>query len=112
MLDEPTTGLDYRQHARMMNMLRRFNQSGHTVIIVTHSMSTLAEYADRTIVLHEGGILIDGPTRNVLTREDVLVQASLRPPPVVQLSNMLGAGVVSVAEMAVVLNPTASAYTD
>jgi len=108
-LDEPTTGLDYRQHSGMMSMLRRLNQSGHTVIIVTHSMSTLAEYADRTVVLHEGDILIDGPTRDVLVREDLLAHASLRPPPVVQLSNMLGAGIVSVAEMAAVFNPGASA---
>lgn len=102
-LDEPTTGLDRPQHIGMMNMLAQLNESGHTVIIVTHSMSTVAEYSSRTVILHEGSILIDGATRDVLCQEEVLAKASLQPPPIVQLSNKLGTNAMSVTEMVTVL---------
>ncbi len=90
-LDEPTTGLDYRQQRSMMEMLRRMNRNGHTVIIITHSMWAATEYADRTIVLKEGRVLSDGPTRAVFANEVLLEDASLRPPSLVRLSNWLGA---------------------
>ena len=53
-LDEPTTGLDVRQQRDLMEMLKRLNQKGHTVIIITHSMDVAAEYANRVVVLKEG----------------------------------------------------------
>jgi len=98
-LDEPTTGLDYRQQKKMMEMLKQLNQKGHTILIITHSMWVAAEYADRTIVMKDGLILADGPTRAIFGNESLLEQASLRPPPVVQLSNWLGTNGLSVEEM-------------
>jgi energy-coupling factor transport system ATP-binding protein len=89
-LDEPTTGLDYRHQRNMMEMLKRLNQQGHTVIIITHSMWVAAEYAKRTIVLKDGEILSDGPTRAVFADEESLMRASLSPPSLVRLSNWLG----------------------
>jgi energy-coupling factor transport system ATP-binding protein len=98
-LDEPTTGLDYRHQRNMMEMLKRLNQRGHTVIIITHSMWVAAEYAERTIVLKEGAILSDGPTRAVFADEAQLASASLRPSSLVQLSNWLGTKALTVEEM-------------
>ena len=98
-LDEPTTGLDNRQQRDLMEMLRRLNQSGHTVIIITHSMDVAAEYANRVVVLKNGVILRDGPTRDVFSEEALLAEASLRPPPLVQLSNWLGTRAVTVKQM-------------
>jgi energy-coupling factor transporter ATP-binding protein EcfA2 len=98
-LDEPTTGLDVRQQRDLMEMLKRLNQKGHTVIIITHSMDVAAEYANRVVVLKEGVILRDGPTRDVFSQEDLLTEASLRPPPLVQLSNWLGTRAVTVKQM-------------
>ncbi len=89
-LDEPTTGLDYKHQRRMMDLLKELNQKGHTIIIITHSMWVAAEYAARTIVLKEGAIILDGPTRRVFADESTLAGASLSPPPLVQLSNRLG----------------------
>ena len=57
-LDEPTTGLDYRHQRNMMEMLKRLNQHGHTVMIITHSMWVAAEYAERVIALKDGAILV------------------------------------------------------
>jgi energy-coupling factor transport system ATP-binding protein len=98
-LDEPTTGLDDRHQQNMMSMLKRLNQYGHTIIIITHSMSVAAEYASRTIVMKDGGLLLDGPTRAVFADEARLAEASLCPPPLVRLSNWLGTEALTVQEM-------------
>ena len=98
-LDEPTTGLDDRHQRDMMAMLQRLNQRGHTVIIITHSMGVAAEYANRTIVMKDGRLLSDGPTRAVFANETRLAEASLRPPPLVQLSNWLGTKALTVQQM-------------
>jgi energy-coupling factor transport system ATP-binding protein len=89
-LDEPTTGLDYQQQRSMMEMLRRLNNLGHTIIIITHSMWVAAEYAERTVVMKDGSIILDGPTRKVFQSEDTLLEASLLPPPIVRIANYLG----------------------
>ena len=99
-LDEPTTGLDYRNQIGMMEMLRRLNRAGHTIIIITHSMWLAAEYATRAVVMKEGSVLLDGPTRSVFREETRLAEASLRPPPLVELSNRLGTDALTVRQMA------------
>jgi energy-coupling factor transport system ATP-binding protein len=98
-LDEPTTGLDYCHQRNMMEMLKRLNRYGHTIIIITHSMWVAAEYANRTIVIKDGFILSDGPTRTVFADEARLAEASLCPPSLVRLSNWLGAEALTVQEM-------------
>ena len=98
-LDEPTTGLDYHHQRSMMEMLRRLNQDGHTIIIITHSMWVAVEYATRTIVMKDGGILSDGPTRAVFADEARLAEASLCPPSLVRLSNWLGTEALTVEQM-------------
>ncbi|MGZ3557779.1 MAG: ABC transporter ATP-binding protein [Thermodesulfobacteriota bacterium] len=98
-LDEPTTGLDYRHQRNMMEVLKRLNQTGHTIIIITHSMWVAAEYAARTIVMKNGGILSDGPTRAVFADEARLAEASLSPPLLVRLSNWLGTEALTVEQM-------------
>jgi energy-coupling factor transport system ATP-binding protein len=98
-LDEPTTGLDYRHQRNMMEMLKRLNNRGHTIIIITHSMWVAAEYAKRTIVMKDGRILSDGPTRAVFAEENRLAETSLCPPSVVRLSNWLGTEALTVQEM-------------
>jgi energy-coupling factor transport system ATP-binding protein len=98
-LDEPTTGLDYRQQRSMMEMLKRLHAAGHTLIVITHSMWVAAEYAMRTLVMRGGTVILNGPTRDVFADEEVLASANLKPPPIVQLSNRLGVGALTVDEM-------------
>ena len=98
-LDEPTTGLDYPHQRSMMEMLRRLNQNGHTIIIITHSMWVAVEYAVRTIVMKDGGVLSDGLTRAVFADEARLAEASLSPPSLVRLSNWLGTEALTVEQM-------------
>jgi len=89
-MDEPTTGLDELQQRATMEMLKRLNRDGHTVLVITHAMWVAAEYARRTVVMKEGRVLLDGPTRDVFAREALLAEAALRAPPLVRLSNRLG----------------------
>ena len=98
-LDEPTTGLDYRHQRNMMEMLKRLNKQGHTIIIITHSMWVAAEYANRVIVMKDGSILSDGSTRAVFSEENRLAEASLYPPSLVRLSNWLGTEALTVEQM-------------
>ena len=98
-LDEPTTGLDEKQQRALMEMLRRLNARGHTVLIITHSMEVAAEYAARAIVMKDGRVLLDGPTRWAFAQEDRLKEASLHPSPLVRLSNRLGTRGLTVKQM-------------
>lgn len=50
--------------------------------------------------MRDGTVTLDGATRWVFTREDVLASAALRPPPIVRLSNRIGAGALTMREMA------------
>jgi energy-coupling factor transport system ATP-binding protein len=97
-LDEPTTGLDYREQQVMMELVRRLNATGHTIICVTHAMWVVAAYAHRVAVMAEGRITADAPTREVFAREDHLRRANLKPPHVVTVSNRLGATLLTVDE--------------
>lgn len=98
-LDEPTTGLDYQHQRGSLDMLKRLNKKGHTVVIITHSMWIAEEYADRCIVMKDGEIISDGKTRAVFADEDCLVRASLVPSPIVRLSNRLGTKAMNVDDM-------------
>lgn len=89
-LDEPTTGLDYTEQRSMMDMVRRLNEQGSTIIFVTHHMWVVAEYAQKVFVIKDGRILLDGITREVFAQEDILKASHLRPPHFVQFSNRLG----------------------
>ncbi len=89
-LDEPTTGLDHREQEDMLALIRELHAQGHTVIMVTHSMWAASRYARRLIVLRAGRVVLDGPTREVLAREEELAACRLRSPDLVRLSRRLG----------------------
>ncbi len=105
-LDEPTTGLDYREQRRMMDLVQRLNAAGHTIIMITHALWLVAAYAHRTVVMRDGALWMDGPTREVLAREAELTEAALRPPPIVRIGLALGAPLLSVDEAVAVLRRT------
>jgi cobalt transport protein ATP-binding subunit len=98
-LDEPTTGLDYAEQRSMMDLVKRLNESGSTIIVVTHTMWVVAEYAHRAAVVREGRVVLSGTVRAVFAAEEKLRDASLRPPHIVSMGNSLGHTVLSVDEM-------------
>ena len=98
-LDEPTTGLDYAEQKRMMGLVRDLNEAGSTIIIVTHTMWVVAEYAHRAAVVRDGRVALHGTVREVFAQEDDLREAALRPPHIVSFSNALGFPALSVEEL-------------
>jgi len=66
-MDEPTRGMDYKLKGELMVYLREYAGRGNTVALVTHDIETVAEYADRVILLSEGQIVVDGSRHEVLS---------------------------------------------
>lgn len=89
LLDEPTTGFDYSECMEMMGHIKRMNEAGTTVIMVCHDMEVVLDFAQRAIVMAEGGIIADGPVREVFQNRDVLERAALLPPQICELSQLL-----------------------
>lgn len=86
-VDEPTTGQDMQQSLEVMNFLRRlWKEEGHTIIIITHEMRIVADYAERTVVLGQGQILLDAPTRQVFAQPEILQQTYVEPPQITRLA--------------------------
>lgn len=88
-LDEPTTGLDARYTAQLLDKLRALHCSGHTILLITHDLRLVAEAAQRVVVLHDGQVVMDGPTEQVLSDAANLARYGLRPPPITRLSALL-----------------------
>jgi energy-coupling factor transport system ATP-binding protein len=66
LLDEPTRGLDYPGKERLVQVLRGLADDGHAVLLATHDVELAATVTDRTVVLAEGEVVSDGPSREVV----------------------------------------------
>ena len=91
-LDEPTTGLDYRECMEVMDKIRQLNENGTTVIMVCHDMEVVLDFAKKIIVMNRGEILGEGPARKVLNDDTLLNKARLLPPQIAQVAKLLGSG--------------------
>ncbi|MEO6577886.1 MAG: ABC transporter ATP-binding protein [Candidatus Limnocylindria bacterium] len=79
-VDEPTTGLDWQGGEAMMEVMAELHRDGRTVVIITHDMNIVAEYAERVVVMANGRIVADGEPADVFVQETALREAFLRPP--------------------------------
>ncbi len=95
-LDEPTTGLDYKECMHIMETINELNLNGTTVVMVCHDMELIADFVQRIIVVGEGRILADDICRRVMSQTDILKDASLAPPQIAELAIRLGKGFESV----------------
>ena len=66
-MDEPTRGMEYRLKAELMEFLNEYRAEGNIVILVSHDVETVAEHADRVILLSEGKVVVDSPSREALS---------------------------------------------
>ncbi|MCR2821029.1 energy-coupling factor ABC transporter ATP-binding protein [Lederbergia panacisoli] len=64
-IDEPTSQLDPIGTEHVFDIIRLMKEKGKTIILVEHKMDLIAEYADNLIVLHNGEIVLQGPTREI-----------------------------------------------
>lgn len=97
-LDEPTTGLDDNECARLMEVVLKLKSEGVAILIVTHDMNLVAKYADRAIVISEGKIFRDGTPAEVLKDSAAMEAASLKSPSIVTLSSERGRVCLTVEE--------------
>ncbi|MDM8287880.1 ABC transporter ATP-binding protein [Slackia piriformis] len=90
-LDEPTTGLDYRECMRIMTRVRELNQAGTTVVMVCHDMELVADFAQRVLVMANGRLIADGAPEEVFRDREILGEASVMPPQMIDLALRLEA---------------------
>ena len=85
LLDEPTNNLDIRHQVEFMEVLRRLNTAGKTVLMIVHDLNLAARYAGRIAVLREGGIFAAGPPsvaldpKTIATVFETEVETSISP---------------------------------
>ncbi len=89
-LDEPTTGLDYREQRRMMTLVNDLNRAGIAIVMITHTPWLVAEYARRVVLMRKGSVLYDGPVREFFERDELLESSSFRAPEVTLLGRRFG----------------------
>lgn len=85
-LDEPTGGLDRNLTARLMALLEELTAEGRAIVLVTHDMRLVADHADRVVLMRDGRTLADDAPAALFDREELLAEAGMHAPEVVQLA--------------------------
>ena len=63
LLDEPTTFLDPAHQLSILDLVQELNRKGRTIVMVVHDMAHAAKYSDYVVVMRDGRIVEQGPTR-------------------------------------------------
>lgn len=77
-LDEPTAGQDFKHYTEIMQFLKELNNQGITVILITHDMHLMLEYAERSVVFADSHVVSDDTAANILTNREIIDKASLK----------------------------------
>lgn len=92
-LDEPTAGLDPKGRDEILDQIAKLKEeTGITVILVSHSMEDVAKYVERIIVMNRGSVLYDDAPREVFMHYKELEQIGLAAPQVTYIMQALRAG--------------------
>ena len=91
-LDEPTAGQDYRHYTEIMEFLLELNRRGITVLMITHDMHLMLEYARRAVVFSNGRLIADADCAGILTDAEIVRRASLKETSLYALSQRCGIG--------------------
>jgi cobalt/nickel transport system ATP-binding protein len=95
-LDEPTTGLDPKGVDEVMEILQMLNKEDMSIIIASHDVEMVTEFADRIFVLHDGEIIGQGTTEEIFNDPLTLKKAHLKPPKAAELLHLLKEGGIPV----------------
>ena len=100
-LDEPTAGQDYRSYSHFMNFIQSLRTRVESFIVITHDPDLAIEYTDRAIVLSDGRIIADGPTKTILANPEILAKGAIRETSLIGLSLEMtgGKSVLSLNEL-------------
>jgi energy-coupling factor transporter ATP-binding protein EcfA2 len=89
-LDEPTIGQDHERAQMLMGLMARLRvRFGTTILMITHDVRLVAEWADRALVISQGRLLFDGAPQAMFTDTAVLSEAGLLAPPLFLISQSL-----------------------
>lgn len=89
-LDEPTAGLDPNGRKEIMDMFYRLHkEEGMTIVLVTHQMDDVANYADHVIVLEKGTVMKEDDPRTIFQDAEWLESKQLGVPSAVKFANTL-----------------------
>ena len=87
--DEPTAGLDPLNSEMLEEVLRKLSSEGKTMLISTHDVDFVYRWADRTIVFSQGEIIADGKPLEIFKNKEVLRQANLKLPMLMEIYDLL-----------------------
>lgn len=76
-MDEPSASLDPKARRQLINLLKTFT---HTKLIATHDLDLVLDLCERTIIMHDGRLVADGPTREIFADEALLEANNLEKP--------------------------------
>ena len=77
-LDEPTSGQDFKHYNEIMEFLLQLNKKGITIIMITHDMHLMLEYTEKAIVIGEGNKLAEDSVVNILSNKTLIDKANLK----------------------------------
>lgn len=88
-LDEPTAGLDPKGRDEILELIKSLQETGMTIILVSHSMEDVANYVDRIIVMNKGSVMLDGVPKDVFAHYKELEAVGLAAPAVTYIMQQL-----------------------
>ena len=88
-IDEPTTGQDPFMVQEIFDIIKRLNDAGTTVLMITHRVDYAAAYAHRAVVMQQGRVAYDGPALDLLTKPELMQANSLDLPDTTKLAFLL-----------------------
>ena len=91
-LDEPTTGQDYRSVQHLAGLIHYLRKRGKTVIAISHDIDFVAENFARIVVMGQGQVLLDGAPEMVFAQVELLSSTDVQPPQLTRLASRLGLG--------------------
>ena len=88
-LDEPTAGLDPQGVVDLSKLLNELNEEGITILISTHEVDLVPNYANRVFVLVSGELIAEGTPKDIFSQPEILEKANLKVPIVTDLFQQL-----------------------
>ncbi len=88
-LDEPTAGLDAHGVVHLLDVLQQLHQTGTTLVFSTHDVELAYAWADQVALFHDGAVLRQGETVAVLADDEIMSQARLHAPLLLELARLL-----------------------